>query len=204
MKKVKRILTFITAVMMLFTVTLAFAGCKDERKNVTVYICGANSVLLEYSGYRDLEDIESLRKSEDVWILQAFDATGAIGIPAGAGIGRPIEPSDIIIPSGVVDNQYTVNQCNKGNPTAILIRYQIEGSNRLYAFPYYDGPYIGASVTKQKIDLVTGLENPYDISYVAYLISEPGRYIFRANINEKHEQFNPLHCEFTIVAEAKE
>ena len=91
MAKAKRILTFITAVMMLFVLSIGFAGCKDERKNVTVYICEANSVLLEYSGYRDLEDIESLRKSEDVWILQAFDVTGAIGIPAGAGSGRPIE-----------------------------------------------------------------------------------------------------------------
>ena len=209
MAKAKRILTFITAVMMLFVLSIGFAGCKDERKNVTVYICEANSVLLEYSGYRDLEDIESLRKSEDVWILQAFDVTGAIGIPAGAGSGRPIEPSDIIIPSNVVDNKYTINQCNKGNPSAILIRYQIEGSNRLYAFPYDGGPYIGASLEEHKIGLAGGhLEFRYDISYVAYLISEPGRYIFRANINEKHEEFNPLpckfnelHCEFTIIAE---
>ncbi len=210
MAKIKRILVFITAVMMLFTVSIGFSGCKDERKNVTVYICGANSRLLELGMegmndvYEDLEDIESLRKSEDVWILQAFDVTGAIGIPAGAGSGRPIEPSDIIIPSNVVGNQYTIELNNANTSYAILIRYQIEGSNRLYAFPYYDGPYIGASVTKQKIDLVTGLESPDDISYVAYLISKPGRYIFRANINEKHEQFNPLHCEFTIVAEAND
>ncbi len=31
MAKIKRILVFITAVMVLFTVTLAFAGCKDEE-----------------------------------------------------------------------------------------------------------------------------------------------------------------------------
>ena len=215
MKKVKRILTFITAVMMLFTVSIGFSGCKDERKNVTVYICGANSGLLELGMegmndvYEDLEDIESLRKSEDVWILQAFDVTGAIGIPAGAGSGRPIEPSDIIIPSGVVDNQYTIELNNANTSYAILIRYQIEGSNRLYAFPYDGGPYIGASLEEHKIGLAGGhLEFRYDISYVAYLISEPGRYIFRANINEKHEEFNPLpckfnelHCEFTIIAE---
>ncbi len=38
MAKAKRILTFITAVMMLFTVTLAFAGCKDEEEEKITYM----------------------------------------------------------------------------------------------------------------------------------------------------------------------
>ena len=37
MTKIKRILTFITAVIILFTVSISFAGC-DNRKDVTVYL----------------------------------------------------------------------------------------------------------------------------------------------------------------------
>ena len=42
MTKIKRILTFITAVMVLFTVSIAFAGC-DDRRDVTVYLYLVNS-----------------------------------------------------------------------------------------------------------------------------------------------------------------
>ena len=42
MKKAKRILTFITAVMVLFLGSIAFLG-GDDRKNVTVYLYLVNN-----------------------------------------------------------------------------------------------------------------------------------------------------------------
>ena len=38
MAKVKRILTFITAVMMLFALSIGFAGCKDEEEEKITYM----------------------------------------------------------------------------------------------------------------------------------------------------------------------
>ncbi len=64
MTKIKRILAFVSTVMMLFTVTLAFAGCKDEEEEKITY-----RVYLSYQWLTRLDSITEAENMEGVTLL---------------------------------------------------------------------------------------------------------------------------------------
>lgn len=202
MKRIKRAGIYFMVLFIIFSGSFAFSGC-DDRKDITIYICVG--YIFDSKSYEDcysgLDSIEYLRPSQAVRILQAFNKTGAIGKTKEMLAGNPIKPSDIVIPPSVEFNRYVID-CDTVFPRAFFIRYQIEGNSQLYAIPYSADPYFRATV--QAKSGVAQNNFSESISYIGYLITEPGEYVFRMRIDEKHEKYNPIDVSFTVIAKSTE
>lgn len=181
MAKAKRILTFITAVMMLFALSIGFAGC-DNRKDVTVYLYLTTSN--DHVSFK--EDMDSKIDGDGNRLLRQWSKEEA-----------PDQNDPIVLYFSDVEGLY-LKACYTSGSTFKEAGWY-EPKTFLHEFgesTIATGSTCMAAIQKEPI-----FNTLPERTRSAYRIKEEGTYHFGFRITENDERYYPLWGSCKIIIE---